>query len=280
MKTRVLLTGHNGFIGKNMASWLAHNGYVVDGFDTSESILPQVRSYEWVIHLGLMPDEHESSIDQLLTQNFDFNQRLFNECQQHGVHLQYASSSSVYGLSKDLSEYADCHPQTPYAWSKYLFDRWVFQQPHTALVQGFRYFDVYGKWMHLNKSPYNFIYQWREQARNSGVIKVWANAEHAKRDWTWVGDICKLHTDFMERVVGSGIWNVGSGLSHKLIDIAETIAQQEGATVELIPTPATETVQWRQCSCAELTKLKSTIGRRQWLNIYEWLELESSSGAS
>ena len=273
----ILVTGCNGFIGKNMMAYLSANTeWNIEGWDwdPNPSNWPSVIKYDWVIHLGAIADMTETDVEKVLRQNLDFSQWLFNECQHHGVNLQYASSSSVYGNTKDFSEYAECHPQTPYAWSKYLFDRWAFQQPQHSFVQGFRYFNVYGKWMHLRGNRANFIHKCREQARKHGYIEVWEGAEHIKRDWTWVGDVCRLHLDFILKVKGSGIWNVGAGLPHSFLDIAEEIAEQEKVEIRTIPVPFEEQVRMRQTTCADLRHLKETIGGRKWLNVYEWLDTE------
>jgi nucleoside-diphosphate-sugar epimerase len=94
------------------------------------------------------------------------------------------------------------------------------------------------------------------------------------RDWTWVGDVCQLQLDFIKTVKGSGIWNVGSGLSHSFLDIAETIAEQEGVDIVRISVPYEEIPRFRSKTCADLKHLKETIGKRKWLNVYEWLDLE------
>ena len=273
----ILVTGCNGFIGKNMVSYLSSmTEWQVEGWDwdLDKDTWPKVHQYDWVIHLGAIADMSDNNVERMLAQNLDFSQWLFNECNHHGTHLHYASSSSVYGNTKNFSEYAECHPQTPYAWSKYLFDRWVFQQEHHVFVHGFRYFNVYGKWMHLRGNRANFIHKCRQQARNQGYIEVWEGAEHIKRDWTWVGDVCKLHVDFINTVKGSGIWNVGSGLPHSFLDIAEEIAEQEGVDIKTIPIPHEEQMRMRNTTCADLSHLKETIGGRKWLNVYEWMATE------
>lgn len=269
---KILVTGHQGFIGRNMLAW-AHQqeGWEVEGWEWEPNAFPDVSGFDWCIHLGAIADMTCTDVDAIMRQNLEFSQQLFNECNIHGVNLQYASSSSVYGDTKDFSEFAPCHPQTPYAWSKYLFDRWVFQQEHHIMVQGFRYFNVYGKWMHLRGKRANAIHKWREQAQKEGKITVWENAEYVKRDWTFVGDVCKLQIEFINTVKGSGIWNVGSGLSHSFLDIAEEIAEQEGVELEFVPVPKDELSRFRNKTCADLTHLKETIGKRQWLNVYEWL---------
>jgi len=272
---KILVTGHQGFIGRNMMSWLNQQGHEVEGWEWDPKDFPNVKPYNWVIHLGAIADVANTDVDTVLKQNFEFSQEIFTACQYNGVNLQYASSSTVYGQTKDFSEFAPCYPQTPYAWSKYLFDRWVFQQEPTIMVQGFRYFNVYGKWMHLRGKRANAIYKWRQQARKEGKITVWETAEHVYRDWTWVGDVCRIHTDFMTTVNGSGIWNVGAGLAHSFLDIAEYIAEQEGVEIEYEPVSQQELQRFRSNTKANLKHLKETVGKRQWLNVYEWLDTES-----
>ena len=170
---KILVTGHEGFIGRNMLAWCAaEEGWHVDGYEWHPTERPNISGYDWVIHLGAIADMTCTDVEAIMKQNLEFSQWLFNECNKHGVHLQYASSSSVYGDTKDFSEYGTCQPQTPYAWSKYLFDRWVFQQEQHIMVQGFRYFNVYGKWMHLRGNRANAIVKWRNQARKEGKITV------------------------------------------------------------------------------------------------------------
>ena len=270
---RILVTGHLGFIGRNMLNWLSNQpDWEVDGWDWDPNNYPDVTNYDWVIHLGAIADMRESDVDRVMKQNLEFSQWLFNQCNQHGVNLQYASSSSVYGNTKDFSETAPCHPQTPYSWSKYLFDRWVFQQDIKIYVQGFRYFNVYGRYMHLRGDRANVIHKWRTQARKEGKITVWKNAENIKRDWTWVGDICQLQIDFINTVKGIGIWNVGAGLAHSFLDIAEEVAEQEGVEIEFEDIPQQELGRFRTTTKADLTHLKNTVGKRKWLNVYEWLQ--------
>ena len=269
---KILITGHEGFIGRNMMAWrLNEERWHVDGYEWNPLQLPEVSGSDWVILFGALGYMTCNDVDAIMRQNLEFSQWLFNECNHHGVHLQYASSSSVYGDTKDFSEFAPVYPQTPYAWSKYLFDRWAFQQQQHIMVQGFRYFNVYGRYMHLRGKRANAIVKWREQARKEKKITVWENAEHIRRDWTWVGDVCRLHIDFIKTVNGSGIWNCGAGLSHSFLDIAEEIAEQEGVEIEFVPVPHEELARFRSNTKANLKHLKTTIGKRKWLNVFEFL---------
>jgi nucleoside-diphosphate-sugar epimerase len=90
---KILVTGNDGFIGRNMVGWLSLEGWEVTGWEWDETVRPDVRGYDWVIHLGAIADVSETDVDKVLTQNLEFSQWLFTECQHHGVNLQYASSS-------------------------------------------------------------------------------------------------------------------------------------------------------------------------------------------
>ena len=242
-KTRVLITGGNTGLGKNMIQWCTANDMFVECWDWTEDKdnWPHVIDYDWVIHLDAC-DKSEKSIDKILSRNYDFSCWLFNECNTNRTHFQYSSSYHVY--NKDYSEFSECNPTTPYAWSKYLFDRWVFQQEHYINVHIFRLFEVYGK--HID---YDF-----------NIIPK--NAKQIKKDFVWIGDVCKVFIDFIINIKGSGIWNIGSGLSHCVLDVAEE-TDKEIIYTDAIP----------KCKIvADLKSLKQTIGKWQWLNVYEYIE--------
>jgi len=269
---KVLVTGHEGFIGSNMIDYLMQEGWTVDGWEWNKTAWPDIRGYDWVVHLGAIADMTDCDVDKILYQNLEFSQWLFNECDKHTINLQYASSSSVYGNTTDFRETSIGLPQTPYAWSKYLFDRWVDKQQHSNCVQGFRYFNVYGKNMELRGHRANAIHKWRRQASTHGKITVWDTAQHVSRDWTCVDDICKLHVDFIKTVTKSGIWNVGPGHPYDFFTIANHIAQKENVLIELETIPQNEYQRMRNITCADLTNLTQTIGPRSWVDVIDWID--------
>jgi hypothetical protein len=55
-----------------------------------------------------------------------------------------------------------------------------------------------------------------------------------------------------------------------MLDIAEEIAQQEQAEIQF-----TDQVSINY-SCADLTNLKKTIGKRKWLNVFEYIAYEKN----
>ena len=58
------------------------------------------------------------------------------------------------------------------------------------------------------------------------------------------------------------------------MDIAEYIAEQEGVSVEYNEIDAELRPFYRDNAQADLKHLKETIGKRSWLNVYEWLDYD------
>lgn len=250
---KILITGHKGFIGQNMVNALStdHELSFYEWGDTP----PEFHGLDWCIHLGAISSTNEKDVEKVMRQNHDFSCMVLMACQLENVNLQYASSASIYGLGTDFSEDAAPSPQSPYAWSKYLFDRHVqAQQFDNIVVQGFRYFNVYGPHEDHKDQP-SPHHKFTKQAAESGVIKLFEGSEHFKRDFVPVGTVIEIHKKFFN-VKESGIWNVGTGTPQSFKSIAETIATDMNAEIEYVPMPNDLKAQYQKYTCADLTKLK------------------------
>ena len=265
---KILITGHNGFIGKNLKSRLEKTNHVL-GYEWADSQRPDITGLDWVIHLGAVSSTAEKDVDKVMLQNYEFSKWLFSECCVHNVNLQYASSASVYGLSNNFQENSPKQPMSPYAWSKYLFDRWVFQQNENVIVQGFRYFNVYGNHEEHKgdqASPYT---KFTQQAKTLGEITLFEGSENFKRDFVCVEDVCDIH----EQMLGinlSGVWNVGTGVSTSFQEVAECIAEKYGATIKYVPLPENIKNQYQAFTCADITNLNTVI-KKQFIHIREYI---------
>ena len=149
---KVLVTGHQGFIGKNLCSYLQHMGHEVEGFEWQPNKVPDPAPYDRVVHLGAISSTTERDVEKVLTQNLEFSQRLLQLCNDNGTTFMYASSASVYGdvqsykQVEKIKETDEIYPMNAYAWSKYLFDKLVMEIPEYMInVQGFRIFNAYGE---------------------------------------------------------------------------------------------------------------------------------------
>lgn len=266
---KILVTGHEGFIGQNMMKYLANQGHEVRGYEWGDTFY-SVERLDCVIHLGAISSTTERNIEKVLEQNLDFSIMLLNQCEKYNVKFQYASSASVYGPNENFEEYSPLYPQSPYAWSKYLFDRYVRENKFNITVQGFRYFNVYGKGEDHKGEQASPVTKFTKQAKETKKINLFEKSENYYRDFVCVDDVCKIHEAFFD-IKESGIWNVGTGIAHSFKEIAEAIAEKENAQIIEIPMPADLKNQYQKYTCADLTKLNQLVNI-DWTNIIDWIK--------
>ena len=255
---RILVTGNKGFIGKNIASYLQQQGHEVEGWEWQPGILPSTEDYDWCIHLGAISSTTYTDVNQILEQNFEFTLKLAQVCENFGTNLQYASSASVYGTNTEFNEDAPKLPQSYYATSKYLFDRWVMQQSHNIIVQGFRFFNVYGPGEDHKGDQASPVTKFFKQAREKGVITLFENSDKYLRDFIYVGDCCNIHR-FMLTSSESGIFNIGTGVATSFQTIAELISKRFNAKIEYVPMPNSLNGQYQEYTCADIDQLRKLV---------------------
>ena len=269
---KVLVTGHEGFIGQNLVKYIYDNtDWSVDVYDWNSGILPSIMEQDWVIHIGAISSTTERDLDKVMRQNYDFTRQLFNACKTYGVNLQYSSSASLYGLGTDFTETAQLDPRTPYAWSKYLCEYYHRQHQAGNTVQGFRYFNVYGNYEDHKGSQGSPVSQFSKQAQSS-KIKLFHNSNEYLRDFVAVEDVCRVHVEFIKQVKESGIWNLGTGKTTSFQDIADLISKKYNSSIEYIDMPEILKSSYQKYTCADLTKLEGTIGPQQMITVSEWLD--------
>jgi len=144
-KMRVLMTGHEGYIGSIMAPWLQSRGYEVVGLDTGffadcrlvaedgavQTIRKDIRDlvpsdlagFNAVIHLAALSNDPIGNLNEIWTKeiNGDATITLARLARSAGVErFVFSSSCIMYGMaeSAEVDEQSPLAPQTQYARSK------------------------------------------------------------------------------------------------------------------------------------------------------------------
>jgi ADP-L-glycero-D-manno-heptose 6-epimerase len=270
---KVLITGHKGFIGQNMVKYIqANTDWEVNTWEWGDSVFPTVDGNDWVLHLGAISSTTEQNADKILAQNLEFSQKLYMACQRLYVNLQYASSASIYGLESDFKEFSPGRPMNAYAWSKYVFDRWTKLQQHNKIVQGFRYFNVYGNHEEHKGSQASPVTQFTKQAIETGNINIFHDSNRYLRDFIAVEDVCRIHVEFIKNVTASGIWNVGTGKTRSFEEVASLIRQRNPSSLTHINMPDILKNSYQKYTCSDNTRLEATLGPQTWISLEEWLD--------
>lgn len=249
---KILLTGHRGFIGSNMLRALADHD--VRTFEWGEDWNKvKLQDLDWCIHMGAISSTAERDVNKVMNQNYDFSCRLLDHCMDNGVNMQYSSSASVYGLVSTFREDSPVDPRTPYAWSKYMFERYAasnqaYADHNQYRVQGFRYFNVHGPGEGHKGTQASPYHQFSRQAQDTGRIRVFEHSGQYRRDFVPVSQVVATHLKFMSAPV-SGIFNVGTGATKSFREVAE----QFNVPIDEIPMPAGLKDSYQTYTCADMT---------------------------
>ena len=303
----ILVTGFNGrnrsFIPSNLVQHLTDAGHNVDGweydYDYENSFygwawskdykkyvhttpnpesnyvdweVSPITKYDLVIHLGAISSTTEDDVEKVMEQNFDFSVWLLGQCQLHGVKLHYASSASVYGQNTDFKEDGKMNPQSPYAYSKFMFDRVVMNNldKFRTPVAGFRYFNVYGLGEEHKGDQMSPVSKFEKQMAEDSEIQLFENSENYKRDFVYVKDICEMHEKLLDSDA-SGVFNVGTGVAVSFKELADCMVENTGSSIFEIPMPEELKHQYQEYTCADLTKLNEIVDMK-WTSVKDYIK--------
>jgi len=246
---KILVTGHRGFIGKCMYLSLKAQGHDVEGYEYGDAF-PGVKGLDWIMHIGAISSTTERDVDKVMRQNYDFSINLYQEAVEHEINFQFSSSASVYGLNREFKEDSPVDPRTPYAWSKYMVERHIQNNPSTAIAQVFRYFNVYGPEGEEHKgnqaSPH---FKFKYQADTHGEVEVFKDSQRYLRDFIHVGDVIGTQQKFFY-IPESGIYNLGTGKVSSFLDVANMYSSK----IVEVPMPEVLKSNYQEYTCADMSK--------------------------
>ena len=198
---------------------------------------------------------------------------ILEEVRHAGIdHLIYASSSSVYGESKEVPFSTDQqvdHPISLYAATKKANELMAHTYSHLYNINttGLRFFTVYGPYGRPDMAYYLFT----KAILKNEPIKVFNNGE-MRRDFTYIDDIIEVLIRIVENPAKDKykIYNIGNNKSEQLGDFICTLEKHLGksAKKEFLPMQPGDVSQ----TYAGVTDLIEDFGYAPNTNIDEGLK--------
>lgn len=297
----IIVTGAAGFIGSNLVRGLNRRGVddlvLVDSLENGEKHLglnslefsdfidiadfleklPALGKVDAILHQGACSDTMEPDGRYMLRTNYEYSKTLMEFALERRIPYLYASSASVYGNGDDgFRESPECeYPLNVYAFSKFLFDRWV--RPRLAgaesQVVGLRYFNVYGPQENHKGRMASVVFHFHNQIRETGKLKIFEGSDGFRRDFVHVDDIVDLNLFFLDHPEKSGIFNAGTGRAESFLALAEaTQRHYDGARIETIPFPEALVGKYQAYTQADLTQLREAGYENEFLTVEQGVE--------
>ena len=263
---KVVVTGGAGFIGSHLVDALAQRGYkviIIDDLSTGkkENIehllqgggvqfykgsitdLPLLQRLfqgaEYVFHQAALPSVPRSVANPQASHEVNATGTLnvLLAARDNRVSkVIYASSSSAYGDTPTLPKKEDMlpSPQSPYAVAKLAGEYYcqVFHRIYEMPVACLRYFNVYGPRQDPD-SPYAAVIPRFISRIADGVPPIILGNGEQTRDFTFIRDVVEANLLVAESEV-TGIFNIGSGASISISNLARLIVSLMGENMEPI----------------------------------------------
>lgn len=241
----IILTGSNGFIGKNFKSKL--NNLIELDQHNCWQFLNEFKEWDKVsliLHQGAISSTIETDINKIHHWNVDYTLQLFEYAIQHQIPVKYASSASVYGNQQGIF-----NPLNYYAISKLQIDYWVKDNiDKFKHIQGFRYFNVYGNGEENKGDQASPISKFTKQIKETGKLKLFEESDKFLRDFICVDDLVNV---VLNNINLSGIYDLGTNKPVSFQHVAECVANKYNGEIEYIPFPDHLKGKYQDYTCAK-----------------------------
>ena len=244
----ILVSGSNGFIGKNLLNHFLseydvfainktldkkRKGYHPIKYDISSvAKIPITKKFTGIIHMAaatdvLWCDQHPRECFKI---NVEGTLRLLDLARKNDCRLIYLSTAHVYGRPKinPISEEHQTNPESIYAASKLAGEILcrAYAKSYDLNISIVRLFSVYGPF-----SPNHLVTSRIISQLNNKEIKL--GNMMTKRDFIFVDDVISAIKLIFKKSKGFNIYNIGMGKSHSIFEICNLIKEISGKNIPI-----------------------------------------------
>ncbi len=263
----IFITGGAGFLGSHLTQFLIDQGHIVtifDNFTNSNSkiflnddkvkliegdiinyskLSKSMNDIELVIHLAAQISVKDSlkNPKNTIKINVDGTQNLLKSCIENKItNFIAASSAAIFGDQSvmPLTEKSSKNPISPYGKSKLLMEEKILefskQNNFNSII--LRFFNLYGLGQSIQYA--GVITKFLENIKNNSNLMIYGTGEQT-RDFIHVDDAIStfdLAIKNINQKIGE-IYNVGSGQSITILELAQSILQISKKNLKIIHKP-------------------------------------------
>ncbi|HEX2295980.1 MAG TPA: SDR family NAD(P)-dependent oxidoreductase [Actinomycetota bacterium] len=292
MPELALVTGGAGFIGSHVVEELVAEGLQVRVLDTlvkgklasiqylvdngkvefvegdirdRDSVDKAVRGCDYVFHTaGIHIVRSFASPEECIDVNIRGSYNVFRAALTHGVRrVVFSSSSSIYGDPERLpmSEDSPVNATDPYGASKWMAEQLLVTLAGEGLEwNALRYFNVYGERQAAHAYYTTVITTFIKRLLNGEPPVIDGKGEQSM-DFTHVSDVARANLLAMRCEAHDEVFNVGTGVSTTVKELAEILRQALG--VDVVPqfSGRATLVQRRQADTRKAEELMGFIAK-------------------
>lgn len=263
-----LVTGGAGFIGSHIVNELVRQGQQVTVLDNLSggklenlaavkdkitfiqgdicdfaALLATCKGADYVLHHAALISVAESMQKPQETAeiNVQGTVNVLEAARQCGAkRVVFASSAAVYGTRPELP-YKETTPvdcQSPYAWSKQVGAELcqLYTKAYGLEAVALRYFNVFGTGQNPNSAYAAVIAKFMQLAAENKPLGIdWDGLQ--SRDFVSVKDVVQANLLAAIKGVPGEIYNVASGRTYTLLELADTIEKVSGRKLERVSRP-------------------------------------------
>jgi nucleoside-diphosphate-sugar epimerase len=263
MKEKVLVTGSNGFIGKQLKKQLVEKGFEVIDFNSADGDIAKAElNYSGIKHVfhlagkSFVPDswkEPKAFYDVNVTGTLN----VLELCRKTSAGLTFMSSY-VYGIPQHLpiNENHPLKPANPYGHSKLVAEDicTFYAESFNVKAAILRPFNIYGAF----QDDKFLIPTVLKQLFDKNKPKIEVLDLTPRRDYLFLDDLITAMMLLFEKNK-TGIYNIGSGYSMTVEEILESVLSASGIKKEYV---SKETARKNEIPdvVADITKLSKETG--------------------
>ena len=312
MDNSIVITGGDGFIGKNVATRLmtedsgkeiliadfyrkpdnrfpSHTLQRLNPYQLLDALHKNAIKPKIIIHLGAQTDTTEDSVSLIMQDNLIYSMELCRLAQEKNMRLIYASSGAVYGHG---GTYGFCDKQIDglkplnlYGWSKLWFDAWVKHTYDFNNIVGLRFFNVYGYGEEHKDKMASIITRGIKEIRETGSLTLFEGSEHFSRDFIFIDDIVAYIKFFMQFQDHNGLFNCGTGRDVSWATMARLLFQAMGKEEKINKVEMSKELraQYQKRTCATITNFIQKTRRyvqttSHWVGIRNCVDFYATMG--